>query len=136
MRLPDWPDRLAACVADRLLAPFSWGANDCAMLAFAAVDAVTGEDPGALYRDRYHDARGAAVILAELGGICALADRHFGPRVPCMCAQRGDIVLVPTAGEHGREALGVVMGEFALTPGPRHLERTPMAQWIAAWRVE
>lgn len=121
--------------AARMARPFEWGSHDCAMFAFAAVQALTGADPGEPYRQQYDDARGATRILQQVGGICALADRHFGPRVPVMCAQRGDIVLVPSGDDAMREALGVCDGVHALTPVARGLATTTMSQWITAWRI-
>ena len=47
-RLPDWPERLAAYLADQRPHRFAWGTHDCARFAAGAVHAITGQQPTAL----------------------------------------------------------------------------------------
>lgn len=45
LRLPDWPERLAAVVAWHRRHDFAWGRFDCGTLFSDAATAVTGDDP-------------------------------------------------------------------------------------------
>lgn len=115
-RVQDWPQRLSAeCQAARNT-PHSWGEHDCATFAADCVFAMTGENLLDGYRGRYTTAIGAARIIKN-EGFDSLADMVASKTEPCapvMCG-RGDIVLVD--GEHG-EFLAVVMGHYAVAPGP------------------
>ena len=46
-RLRDWRTRLAAYLAAGRAKPFAYGEHDCARFAAGAVEAVTGDNPGA-----------------------------------------------------------------------------------------
>ena len=43
-RIPDWRQRLNTIIHDRRYVEFEWGVHDCAQMAFAAIEAVTGKD--------------------------------------------------------------------------------------------
>ena len=126
-----WRQRLDALFAARMSAPFAWGTHDCCLFAADAVLAQTGGDPAAEFRGMYVDARGALELLAELGGLTAVAGRAGDP-VPALCAQVGDIGLV----EHeSRELLAVCAGPVWLVPAEQGLAALPIDAATAAWRV-
>lgn len=131
-RLRDWQSRLQACLAERWAQPFAWGAQDCALFAADCADACTGVDPAADLRGTYSDAAGAARVVAELGGLAAIAAARMGPEIAPALAQPGDIGLVLN---DGRECLAVCTGGMWHAPGAAGLCALPMAQAQRAWRL-
>lgn len=135
-RLSDWPERLAALLADRNAAPFEWGRTDCAMLAADVVQALTGQDPAAELRGRYSDDAGAEALIADAGSLgalaaCVLAGQDI-PECPPPFAQRGDIALVEWQGVQG---LGVFTAEGVMVLGPSGLHAMPLSAVQRAWAV-
>lgn len=133
-RLPDWPERLAELLAQRLRAAFVWGANDCALFAADNIQALTGLDPASHLRGQYHDEAAAQAVLAAEGGLRGLAEALLGaPMDNPALAQRGDVVCVAL---EGRDTLGVVTGAGRwAAPGARGLVYRPMSEVAVAWRV-
>jgi hypothetical protein len=127
-RLPDWPARMRALIAERLHAPFRWGVNDCALFAADAVIAQCGIDPAEDLRGL--NARKAVRYVRQHGGLHALATRALGPAGEL--AGPGDILLMSNA---GREVLAVFNGSLALAPGATGLVGMPPSSALAAWRV-
>lgn len=113
---------LAGEIEARAAVPFSWGRQDCCTLAADLVLAMTGLDPIAAWRGLYDDEAAAEALLAEAGGLEALAARQAAEAGLGEChprfAQRGDVALV----RHGNAlAMGVVVGEAVAVPGPEGL---------------
>lgn len=132
MRRADWAEQLASFEDARRAMPFVWGKNDCVTFAMDAVRAMTDADPIADLRGRWATALGATRLLNKLGGIEAAATARFGaPKAPKF-AQRGDVVLVRTA---GRDSLAVCTGVLAIGAGVESLERVPMTEARMAWTV-
>lgn len=135
-RREDWPELLAEALAARADIPFVWGQHDCCTLACDIVELLTGVDPMASLRGRYHDEAGAEALLAEAGGLADLAARlareaGLGSCHPAF-AQRGDVALV----EHGNAlALGVVAGDAVAVAGPEGTTFLPRETIRAAWSV-
>lgn len=127
-RLPDWPARMRALIADRLHMPFEWGKHDCALFAADAVVAQTGIDPAEDLRGL--NARRAMRVVRANGGLAALATRALGE--PGDLVGPGDIVLCENG---GREVLAVFNGSLALAPGATGLVGMPPSSARAAWRV-
>lgn len=134
-RLADWPERLAALVEARRLAPFAWGSQDCCLFAADAVQAATGADPAAFWRGTYASEAEAEALL----GMKGLEDRvaavlaAFGARdCPAGFAQRGDVALVLAGNQ---PTMGVVLGETVAAPGPEGLVFLPRAAILRAWSV-
>ena len=132
MRLHTWPTRYAALCSARMNAPFEWGVHDCCLWAADAVEALTGVDYAAAWRGTYSSAAGAARLVAELGGIRAIATGALGDAVAPLLAGLGDLVLID---QGGREMLGVCNGAEALVVGPAGLEAVSMPSALAAWKV-
>lgn len=132
-RVPDWPGRLAEFIEERRSAALVYGVQDCCLFAADWVERATGVDPAALLRGTYHNAAGAARILARNGGVTGLATAALGQPVPSALAQRGDLVLVD--GDDGRPALAVVIGDRAVGPSRFGLRFVPVPLSGEAWRV-
>lgn len=111
--------------------PFAWGVHDCCLMAADAVAVQTGTDPAADLRGTYHDRASADAVLALHGGLTALCDARFGPRVPVKLAQRGSIVLFE---ELGHEALGVMVDVHIAGAGERGIVRYRRSRALIAWR--
>lgn len=131
-RLPDWQSRLQALVSARLCAPFAWGSNDCCLFACDAALALTGSDPAAKERGTYTTERGAARLLAKLGGVRGIGAARFGEEIAPALAQVGDIGVVMAG---GRESLAVCGGQHWTAPGEQGLEVLPIDAAVVAWRA-
>jgi len=131
-RLPNWQTRLAALCAERQAAPFVWGTHDCCLWAADAVQALAGVDFASAWRGTYTSAAGAARLLAELGGVRAIASAALGDPVPVAFAAVGDVVLIE---QDGRELLAVCNGGTALCVGPDGLAPVGMEAALAVWKV-
>jgi hypothetical protein len=130
IRLPDWPERLAACIAERRHRPFAWGEHDCCQFVAAAIQAMTDHNP--LESLGYHDARSAMRILHKEGGLERAVEARLGASKPVTLAMRGDIALLPRG---KRQALGVVMGQSAFFAAPMGLSEWPITRCTVAWSV-
>jgi hypothetical protein len=134
MRLPDWEARLNALVARALAERFEWGRFDCCTFAADAVVAVTGRDPMAPLRASYGSMKAACRLLEEFGGLRGAVTSVLGEPMPQKTfAQRGDVVLVAT---DKYPALAVVTGQCALAPLSIGVQRVPVGDWLAAWKVD
>lgn len=120
-----------ALVRDRMNAPFKWGEHDCCLFAADAVLAMTGRDPAAAERGTYDSAAGALQLLAELGGLAAVAARAGEPITPLQ-ATVGDVGLVNV---NGTDLLAVCSGLNWLAPGGTGLVALDLQEAQQAWRV-
>jgi hypothetical protein len=132
-RVNNWQSALQATVSERMRSPFAWGRQDCCLFAADCVLAVTGRDPAQDLRGAYRSANGAAAVLAELGGLEAIADARLGPRVPVGSAQVGDVAMVRI---DGRDTGAIVAGSHMLAPGESGLVTIPMSEALVVWRCE
>ncbi|WP_321289229.1 DUF6950 family protein [Alcaligenes phenolicus] len=129
-RRPDWPEKLATFIETRRERVFSWGEQDCALLAADAVLEMTGVDLASGLRG-YKSARDAAARIEKAGGmrgfVASLPQKHPG------LAQRGDLVLVDL---EGRETFGVVVGNgYWCGPGQDGLVFRPMSEVETVFEV-
>lgn len=134
-RVPDWPERLAALLAERADVPFEWGAQDCMTFAADAVVALTGRDPIAAWRGAYaSEAEGDAIVGP--GGLLEFVRRmmvDFGaPECPVDFAQRGDWAMVLVGNQM---IAGVVAGAVVAAPGARGLAYVPLRRAVAVWAI-
>lgn len=130
MRRQDWPEALAAFIAERQGKPFAWGSNDCAHFAADWIKACTGE---AVSLPSFTSAASAMRALEQLGGMHAAVSAALGDplAVPAL-AQRGDVALLEV---DGRDFLGVIESEYVAAPGPEGLRMLPRTAITAAWKV-
>lgn len=130
----DWPERLHAHIDARIRAPFEWGKNDCAHLAFDWVRDMTGHDPLEVFRGRYSTAEGSLRALKRLGKgglvetFAALMPEEIGVRK----ARRGDVAVAN--GDEGA-ALGLVTGSEAIFFAPEGATLFPVSRCRLVWPV-
>lgn len=135
IRREGWPELLMRFIRDARHRPFVWGEWDCFLFASAAVQVLTGADPAASWRGKYHDERGAEACLAAAGGLTMVWTEALGPFpiLPAF-AQRGDIALVSVDGSAPTSA--VVLGRRAAVVTPRGLAQIDLLpHTMTAWRV-
>jgi len=131
MRLPNWPQLLAATVEAWRFRPFEYGVSDCLQFPAETTLAITGVD----YRPRfprYASELGAARILVRCAGVSGLVTTVLGAPIPIRRAGRGDLV----AGEFGHGmAIGVCVGIYCCSPGAEGLVFRKTALAALAWSV-
>jgi hypothetical protein len=104
------------------------------MFAADWVMAATGKDPAIHFRATYWTARGAADALRIHGGIGEIVSAAGFVRWQSpLQAQRGDVALVQN---DKRELLAVVDGTQCVAPGRHGLVWLPLADALAAWKVD
>jgi len=134
-RLPDWPERLAAYLAQMRPHRYVLGGNDCARFAAGAVHAITGQD---VLPVQWATPAEAARQLRQLGGMAAAVGGVLPALPGPALAQRGDVVLVH-APVHGgramRQWLAVADGSRWWVPSATGLASGPMALACRAWGV-
>lgn len=139
-RLPDWPSRLTAHLAEARSRAFAWGDFDCCLFVADGLLAMSGEDLAAGLRGGYSDKLSAYRLVKQEGGagLEELADKIFlaagGASVGPLYARRGDPVLVET--ESG-PALGLVdlSGYRVAVAAPSGFLLLPLSEGRRAWRV-
>lgn len=140
-RFEDWEQRLSEFIVENRDRPFEWGQWDCILMACAAVEALTGEDPAAEYRGRYTDGKGAALALREIGeGTLLRTVNAVFERRPVGQAQRGDLVWFEQSVGLCIGGAGLFVGEERLAdkaglPMREGLIRIPRASLSKAWAV-
>lgn len=139
MRIEGWEHRLTDLIAAAQEREFQYGRWDCALLACASIQALTGVEADIAFRGRYHDEAGCAQVLAASGGLAVIAsgvaDSLLFGRIPPLTAWRGDVVLATI---DGRPTLGVCVGrDVAFAVSPRGLKRVPITDpcLTLAWRI-
>lgn len=123
----DWRARLDALVAERMHAPFTWGANDCCMFAADAALAVSGFDFAKPFRGIYDTEEQAREVLDSVGGIEGAASLGADGIEP-LFATTGDIGLIG-------DGLAVCIGTMWLAPARRGLAAFTLDIAEKAWRV-
>ena len=138
-RFQNWPSRMDVFLRAHAGTVFEWGVWDCALMAAAHIDNITGSEFYTDHAGKYHDADSAAAYLASLGvdGLDGLATQILGVSLANKkTAQRGDVVTFDT--DLG-PALGVVdlsgTKIMGLDPSEAGFIRLPRALATAAWRV-
>jgi hypothetical protein len=142
-RAQNWQTLLHEFLETRARQPFAWGANDCALFAADAVQAMTGKDLGAAFRGKYStQAEAEAQMTATCGSADALAlaahlcqQAGLPPRSHVNFAQRGDVIALKNP--DGSHSLGIVAlsGVHALFVTEGGLRRMRVRDCVAAWQV-
>lgn len=132
-RLPDWSERLFACLVAHQGRPFVWGETDCATLFADAVAAVTGADPLAAHRP-WDSQRAAGRVLLRSGcaSVLAFVERHFDEIVPAD-ARRGDIGFTTAA--HPLMSPAIVTGAEAVSRDETGWLVLPRSALVRAFKV-
>lgn len=129
-RLPGWRPRLVAYLEAVRARPFAYGSHDCALFVAGAVEAMTGFDAAAGFRERYDSLKGGLKLLSK-GDHVALVGRLLEEITPAF-AQVGDVAVI---GEIGIPALGLFDGETILVLRDEGLGRMPREAATQAFRV-
>lgn len=132
-RRPDWRARLHNELTASLTRPFEWGTNDCALFAMRCVEAMTGENPGAIFIGKYKTARGAMGVIRRAGhkDLVEFAAAHFA-KISAAFANAGDVAAVMT--ESG-PALGIIGGSRIHVMRHDGLGTVPRSAAVTAFRV-
>jgi hypothetical protein len=149
----DWERAFDDFLQARAEALFAWGSNDCALFAADAIEAITGTDIAAVFRDengrgKYATELGAfqtiqavtggstvpdaAVYCAAKFGMVEWADASGKP-LP-LFAQRGDLVVIQNG---SNQIAGVVHlnGKHVVSVSETGPVRLPVAAIVRAWHV-
>ena len=100
-RYPNWPARLEAFLARHQDAKFRYGTWDCCLFVCDAIEVMTGVDPAADFRGRYHSRAEAPQAIRDRVGspsVRRIADSvtaaHGMRAIPVLNASRGDLALI------------------------------------------
>lgn len=141
VRLPNWHAHLDYFLVANRDRQFGYGQFDCCLFVCDAIQAITGTDPAAPFRDRYSSLKGARREMKEYCGspsvanvVALVASRHGMPEIPPLCAGRGDIVLItrPPGFSLGLVALN---GREIVVTAQSGLELISLSLAVRAWRV-
>ena len=131
-------------LVDNTRTPFKWGTWDCALMAAAGIQAMTGFDIASDFRGLYSDETGAKAAIVKVTGIengtvedaaawCATKHDLVEWQHP-LRAQRGDLVVLEDA---GRVIAGLVhlSGRHIVAAGEQGIKRLPITSVKRAWHV-
>jgi len=133
-RYDDWQERLGAFLARHQYETFAYGRWDCCLFVAAAIEAMTGVDPGASVRGTYSSRAEARRYGSVEAAVEAVTARYGMPETPVLRARRGDVAL---AGNPRSRSLGLVAldGRDVLLVSSEGLWRVPVLSAIRAWSV-
>lgn len=138
-RPSDWPERLAAVIADARERPWQRGVHDCGTFVAEAVKAIGGPDIGGGWVGEYDDDASADQVMRRWGEdmeaavSAAMAAGGLDEVAPAY-AMRGDVVLLYNA--RLPEMVPAICDGFrAVTMGHQGVMQVPRRWAIKAWRV-
>ncbi len=142
-RLENWPHLFDVFLFENSARRFKYGEWDCCLFVAGAIQAMTGVDAAAPYRDKY-SSRVEALQLAEsmhgkksIQAITeSVATSNGMSEISLLHARRGDMVLIKRAG--GRDfSLGIVSlsGHRILIALGKSIGSLPIERGFRAWRV-
>lgn len=116
---------------------FDWAGSHCLLLPADWMVALGLPDPAAPWRETIRDEATARGLLAEAGGVVALASAAMAAAgvAATHAVRRGDVGVVTVMGPEGRAEVG------AICTGARWAVRSSRGVWIgpaealAAWRT-
>ncbi len=129
MRIDNWESALNKYIDKMSRVPFEWGKTDCCAMAGNWVDIALNSN---VNNYKCSNAKEAAKIIAENGGVSGIADKHL-ERIDIKQAKRGDIIQ--SYEDKKRAALGICMGEFSVFKSKNSILRIKTLDCIAAWGV-
>lgn len=134
-RYPDWPERLAAVIADHQAQPFQWGRYDCATLWIEAVAAMTGYDAAQDFA-RWRSEKGALKALRQRG-FASVRDvvAAIAPEIPAAQAGRGDLAFPAEAWQGPLTSPAVLTGSHAVSRTAERWVSLPRARLVTFFRV-
>ncbi|GLQ36758.1 hypothetical protein GCM10007908_03780 [Rhizobium albus] len=113
--------------------PFARGSTDCDMLMADYVQMLTGKDPAAAWRGRYHDDEGAEEFIRLAGGNLALVEQGMASigLSPVSEPLRGDVVVVDIGCD---QITGLFLDPMTAMKMKRGVLRTRRFPILKAWR--
>ncbi len=139
-RKKNWVQCLERQIYESASKEFRWSEHDCTMFACNCILAITGIDPAANFRGKYHNKKETAVILQNYAGdglleaadkMCAESD--FA-KIPPLKAQRGDVIYL-TLEVGGTLGIVSLNGKEILIAAKKGLTTRPLEMAEYAWRV-
>ncbi len=136
-RLDGWFEKLEKTIRAAAHKHFQYGDHDCCLFAADCIEAMTGVDVAADFRDAYRSRFGAArrLVVYSGGGVLKLADRiailHSMPIITREDATDGDVALVEWPEGPG---LGVFFKGFVACPQAHGIIYVPRARAVKCWR--
>jgi hypothetical protein len=133
LALPDYVEEMSR-------AGWVWGESDCTMAVATWIYRITGADPLARYRGRYHSASDAMRIARRAGGFLPALGSHFEAAglEPTQIFETGDVAAVQVGSHHVVPVVGSVLairfGTLWLCKAPRGVVAGDFAV-IAGWRL-
>lgn len=144
-RIHNWESAFGKLAEQKLREPFSWGVNDCVLMAMDFVQAITGIDLAIDYRGQYNTCTGAARQIIrflrehntqEHGSfytfVSIQSDQHGITEIPVCKAGRADICFYNGSRATQGAALGICLGAQCLFAGGSLI---PLTQCLRAWRI-
>lgn len=121
VRVPDWPERMAAAIQTVRAGAPGWGRADCGALGCAVAAAIgRGDLVPPHHAIARHSLPSALRALDAIGGMAGWLSARCPARVLPADARRGDLMVMPPAqGRHGVEALAVVDADRVWTMDPQ-----------------
>lgn len=136
--MTDWTLRLLAFVERHRGRRFDWRKRNCALMAADWVKVVSGQDPAAAFRGKFHDRNSAraALVAAGFRDLEQAVNAALGaPLKSPLFAQRGDVVSIKLS--WSGISLGICLGITAAFPAPdKGLVEHRLRQCRKAWRVD
>jgi len=139
-RKPDWQSLLHAFLLEHQSEPFRYGRWDCCLFVCSAIYTMTGVDPASSFRGAYSSLRTARLAIAAYGSgsvaelVETITAKHGIQAIPVVCAQRGDIALVPNRSDISLGLIGLNGREIILASA-RGLWKVPTSVAIRTWHV-
>jgi hypothetical protein len=129
-RVSNWEELWTNFMMKARDSAFTWGEDDCMLLAGENVKVLTGQDLFSEHRGKYSTEKEALAYLKSLGYTRPedMVDA-FLDEIPVPFAQRGDIVL-------HQGSLGICMADLSLFKGEEKTELVRTLDCDRAWKVD
>jgi hypothetical protein len=131
---------LPAYVEELSRAPWVWGECDCTMAVATWIERITGSDPLARYRGRYHSASDAKRTARRAGGFLPTLGALFDAAglAPTQDFEPGDVAAIHAGSNDVVPVVGSVLairfGNLWVCKAPRGVVARDFAV-IAGWRL-
>jgi len=135
VRVPGWDRALEDIATAHVSITPEWGVSDCLMTAADAIEAVTGENPLAVFRGKYKTEAGAARKMRANGceNVRDVFDTYLQLEpVNRLSARRGDVGVMLINDEY---VAGFICGSGFAVKQPHGLTFFPVTEIEQAYKV-